>query len=83
MSTSGGSVLWTVRLGSPVFSTPAAAADRVFVATAGGSVFSLDSATGVVVWKAETESGGVFSSVVLETGKVLFGGQVWCVCVYL
>ena len=77
----GAAVVWSVKLGSSVDSSPAVVGDRVFVGTADGEMCALNATTGAVVWRFATE-GAVVSSPAVEKDRVVFGSVdrfVYCV----
>lgn len=65
----GGAPVWTAELGHEVRLTPVLAGDAVVVATTGGELLSLDSATGKRRWRSELARAAV---AVLSAGARLY-----------
>lgn len=64
------SMLWTQSAGAPVFSTPAAAGDKLMVCNVLGAAMGLARSDGSVAWRRQLAGGNVFADIALAAAGV-------------
>ncbi len=79
LSTSDGSVNWSIKLNSLADYSPVAAGNLVFVGTRAGYLLALDRDTGATIWTADLESSVLGAPIVDEGGIYIASKSVFAI----
>ncbi len=66
--------LWKVSIGSAMVSSPAIAADRLYIGARDGHIYALNTSSGTILWKLQT-GGWIDSSPLFHKGTLTFGSR--------